>query len=438
MKCPLTNQSIWVLNANMVLTRLLPTDFFQRLLLSDFIRKVSGTFATRALLIGIGLITTVIVARVLGPEGRGLYAVALAISTIGVQFGNLGLHASNTYYVAKNPELLPALIGNTLVISFGVGTLIGVLIWLTFFLWPNLAPLNKFLLILSLVWIPFGLAYLLIQNLLLGIGNVRAFNLIELFSKLLGIALIGLVLLSDKITVERVFLASFFTLVISFVWALWQLESKAGAFPLPSFSLFKENIFYGLKAYLAAFFAFIVLKVDLLMIQYLLGKEQAGYYSIAVTMADMVISLPVVIGTILFPKLSAMSDQCNKWEFTKKMAKMVTGIMIIVTTSAVLLGKPVVQFLFGNDFAPAVPAFNWLLPGIFLISVNIILMNYFASVGIPNITIYSPAAAMIINIILNLMLIPNFGIVGASISSTVSYGIMFSLSIIYTCCRHNK
>jgi O-antigen/teichoic acid export membrane protein len=94
---------------------------YRRLINSDFVRKVAETFGTRILLIGIGLVTSVIVARILGPDGRGLYAVAATIGAIGVQFGNLGLHASNTYYVARDRSLLPALVGNPLLIGFVFG-----------------------------------------------------------------------------------------------------------------------------------------------------------------------------------------------------------------------------------------------------------------------------------------------------------------------------
>ena len=65
-------------------------------------RNVVETYLTRLLLIVIGFATTVIVSRSLGPSGRGLFAVAAAVAAIGIQFGNLGLHASNTYYVAKH------------------------------------------------------------------------------------------------------------------------------------------------------------------------------------------------------------------------------------------------------------------------------------------------------------------------------------------------
>ena len=95
--------------------------FIKKAVNSDLSQKVVETFVTRILLIGIGLVTSVIVARILGPEGRGLYAVALAVGAIGMQFGNLGLHASNTYYVSRDRSLLPLLVSNTLLVSFAFG-----------------------------------------------------------------------------------------------------------------------------------------------------------------------------------------------------------------------------------------------------------------------------------------------------------------------------
>ena len=98
-------------------------DTHHRIVASEFVRSAATTFATRIVLVGLGLATTVVVARSLGPEGRGLYAVALTIATLGVQLGNLGLHASNTYFVAKDRSLLSGLIGNTLVVTLGLGGL---------------------------------------------------------------------------------------------------------------------------------------------------------------------------------------------------------------------------------------------------------------------------------------------------------------------------
>jgi len=398
---------------------------------SDFVHDVAGTFAARILLACIGVLTTIIVARVLGPEGRGLYAVAGTIGALGVQFGNLGLHASNTYTVARNREVLPVLLSNTLLIGLGFGSFGAVVIWFLFSLWPGLAPVQGLLLLLGLAWIPFGLTYMLLQNLLLGLQLGRAYNLTELFFQALGLGLLGLLTLLQAVSVASFFSAGLIALIIGGFCVLLQLLRQIGHLPRPSVTLFRQNLHYGIKAYAAGFFAFLVLRVDLLMVQYMLGAVHAGYYSIAVNMADMVVILPTIAGMLLFPRLSAMQSEQQKWEVTRRVAFSVGMVMFCLTGAAALLSGQIVLVLFGELFALSVPAFVWLMPGLCILSVNMVLMNYFASSGMPLVTVYSPAIAAVLNVALNFYLIPEFGIAGASISSTLCYGLMFVASILY-------
>src|SRR2546430_8446404 len=134
----------------------------------DFIHKIVGTLLTKGLLFLFGLAISVVISRTLGPGGRGIYALAITIGTLGVQLGNLGLHSSNTFFVAKNPDLLEKLTANTLCLSFGGGSAIAALLWVAFTIWPDLAPIKGWNLTLALAAIPIGLSYLLLQNLLLG------------------------------------------------------------------------------------------------------------------------------------------------------------------------------------------------------------------------------------------------------------------------------
>src|SRR5205823_4774996 len=147
---------------------------------SDFIRKVAETLAARGLTFCVGVAISIFTARILGPSGRGIYAAALVVTALGVQFGNFGLHAANTFFVAKDRSLLGRLLANALVVSAGVGIFFALILWIFADLWPAALPLQGTELILSLVGIPFGVAYLLLQNLLLGCYHIRDFNRIEI------------------------------------------------------------------------------------------------------------------------------------------------------------------------------------------------------------------------------------------------------------------
>lgn len=403
----------------------------RRLFASDFARKVLETFGTRVLLLGIGLATGVLITRALGPEGRGLYAAAVAIGAIGVQFGNLGLHASNTYYVAQDRARLPALLGNTLAVSLGLGSVAAALTWWLFQSWPALAPVHGTLLALALIWIPLGLAYLLLQNLLLGIQAVRAYNTIELTTRLASVGLLAIVIWRQAVTPERVLTVSLITFVAGILLIIWRLRGQLTGPMAWSWTLFQRGIHYGFKAYLAAFFAYLVLRVDLLMVKQMLGAEQAGYYSLAANMADLIGLLPASIGALLFPKLTAMADPVARWRMVQQITVGLGGLMSGLALVAGFFAQPVIHFLYGADFLPAAPAFVWLTPAIVALAVNTIFMNYFAAGGMPLITVYSPALAAVVNVALNWWLIPHLGIRGASLSSVVAYSLMLLCSIVY-------
>ncbi|MBI5049147.1 MAG: oligosaccharide flippase family protein [Deltaproteobacteria bacterium] len=398
---------------------------------SDFVRKVTETFATRIFLIGIGLVTGVIVARILGPEGRGLYGVAVTIGAIGVQFGNMGLHASNTYYVARDRELLAPLVGNILLVGLVFGGIISVLAGALFYIYPHIAPLDGLLLTLALVYIPLGLTYMLLQSLLLGIQEVRIYNKIDIINSFFTFCLVGIVIAIGIVSVESVFAMGLVALFIGCVWIMRLLLTYTDSPPLPSLSLFRNNISYGLKAYFSSLFVFLMLRIDLLMIKYILGAEEAGHYSIAVNMADMVYMLPLVVSTILYPKLSAIKNVHEKWRYTKNVLVVLGLVMFAICIFFALFSHVIVGLLVGKVYLPAVPAFVVLIPAIYLLSLGGILGNFNASVMIPPSSIPFTLGLAILNILLNLVLIERYGIVGASVSSMICYGLLIPFNVYY-------
>ncbi|MGO9127636.1 MAG: flippase [Terriglobales bacterium] len=402
-------------------------DTHHRIVASEFVRSATTTFATRIVLMGLGLATTVVVARSLGPEGRGLYAVALTIATLGVQLGNLGLHASNTYYVAKDRSLLSGLIGNTLVVTLGFGGLGAAVAAAVFHAWPALAPVRGWLLFIALLLIPIGLAYLLLQNLLLGLMEAGAYNRIALFSKMLGLGLLGVLVMAGNRTAISYFGVELAAAALGLIWVWSALRSLLDRPPRPSFSLFQQNLAVGLRAYLAGFFALLVLRIDLLMVKYMLGTVEAGYYSVAATLADGVAMLPSVVAMLLFPKLSAMTSNAEKWRFARKTTWVIAAVTLPVAAVFMALARFIVRLLFGAAYLPAASALVWLMPGIFFLGAETVIVQFLNSMGFPKLVVFSWAGCCAANIVLNLWAIPAYGIVGASVVSSICYTLIFFL-----------
>lgn len=390
---------------------------------SDFVRKVSETYVTQIVLIVMGLATTVIVTRVLGPAGRGHYAVAMAIGFLGVQFGNWGFPASNTYYLAQEPDLLPRLLGNSLLLSFVIGGLGSALLGLVFHLYPSWAPVHGLLLVLGLAWIPVGLANLLLGRLLLGLNAVRSFNKTELVNRFCALFLIGALILSGKIAPAAILEANLLGLLASCVWAFYKLLPMVKRFPWPSLELLRTHLGVGFRAYVITAFSLLLIRADLLMVKYLLGPEQTGYYSVVCTVADYILMLPSVIALILFPRLSAISDVKQKLRQAKRAAQGTAIALLPLLLVATLSSRFVVRVLFGKAFLPAADAFVWLVPGIFTLGIEVAIVQFLNSVGYPKIVAWIWCLSVLLNVTLNFWTIPHYGIKGASATSSFSYSL---------------
>jgi len=387
-------------------------------------RNVLETYGTRVLVLIITFATAVVIARELGPTGRGLYAVAVTVGAIGAQFGNLGLHASNIYYVAKDRGLLPALIGNTLAVVF-VACIVAALGGIGFAFWPNASPVHGTLLLLSLASVPVGLAYLLTQGLLLGVNEVRAYNNIECGGKLLALMLICVLALAQGSTVQLFFAATLSSVMITFFWALLRLRRVSEKPPRLSWTVFRQSIGLGSRAYTIAFFGFLLLRIDLLMVKYMLGATEAGYYSISQVLAENTMMFPVVVGLLLFPKLSAIKAREEKLQLANKALLVTAALMLPAVVIPAGVAAPIISTAFGRNFLPAVSPFVWLMPGTYFLGLETVMVQLLNSEGFPPIIVVAWIVDTIVNVALNFWAIPRYGITGASIVSSVCYFLMF-------------
>lgn len=391
---------------------------------TEFRRNVLEAYGTRVLVVAVTFATAVVIARELGPTGRGFYAVAATVGAIGVQFSNLGLHASNIYYVSKDRALLPALIGNTLAVVF-VACVVTALSGIGFVLWPKLSPVHGTLLPLALASVPVGLAYLLTQGLLIGVNEVRAYNKIECTGKLLALVLICIPALVHGGTVELFFGITLSSVVLCFLWGLLHLRRVSIEPPALSLAVFRQSIGTGIKAYMIAFFGFLVLRIDLLMVNYMLGATEAGYYSISQVLAENTMMFPVVVGLLLFPKLSAIKEREEKLRLANKAVLVTAALMLPVVVIATLAAAPIISIAFGRNFLPAVSPFAWLMPGTYFLGIETVMVQLLNSEGFPRIIVVAWIADTMINVALNFWAIPRYGITGASAVSSVSYFLMF-------------
>ncbi|HEX9615356.1 MAG TPA: oligosaccharide flippase family protein, partial [Bacteroidota bacterium] len=349
------------------------------------------TLAAKGLVLPIGLVSSIITARYLGPEGRGILALLLVLQGIALQFGTLGFNASITYFLSRDKSLSSPIGSN----AFLVASFMGLFTALCFFVAEQITPawvlgtIDPRYLYVFLFSLPFVFYFQFFQNVFLAHQRIVAFNALDILNRaaqLLGFALVLVVLgfstfeavVSLTVTLSLGGFAS-----LDYAHRIAPLTLKFDR------ELFRRMFTYGLRTYVASFLMFLVFRISLPMINSSLGEVEAGIFSIAMQIVDMVYIIPVTLGLVLFPKVS--SDSADPGTLTAKVFRFSLVSMSALCFLIFLFAEPVIIFLYGEEFRGAVAPLQWLLPGVVALSLVTILNNDLAGRGLPTIVMIGPA-----------------------------------------------
>lgn len=393
----------------------------------NFVKNVSVTLVVKFLILGLGFVFNIWLARELGPQGLGCWALLINIAALGLQLGNFALDSANIYFTAKRPELLKNLASISLWFGLLLGTVLAGLIFLIIRWRPELlAGTSLYYLGIVLLALPFALVTVYFQGILLGLQKIWAYNLLEFFGQLLPLVYLGLVFLLLKKGLAELLWARSLALILLALLAIWMVyKIQPFGFDLNE-ETFKLMISYGSVFFLNNLLSFLVLRSDVLLVNYFLGEKQTGLYSVAVVFGDLLLTLPYVVSLILYPKLSAGKSEANL-EFTCRVTRIMTVFMLVSCLLVGLMAGFLLKLLYGQSFTAAAPALLYLLPGVFFMSLETLFARYLAAENRIKMIPLFWAAAFLLNLVINVMIIPQVGVRGASISSSLSYCLIFWL-----------
>jgi O-antigen/teichoic acid export membrane protein len=375
----------------------------------------------------------VVVARWLGAQGVGELAVInVAVTTI-VQLGSFGLPSSNTYFIAQDRAHFRAAAINSFLFAFVIGSLLALTLSLLASFradWFGFVPPE--LIRIASVSIPFQLLTLIGLNILLAVGKLREFNLLDLIGQsfVLINALVVLVVLNSGLG-ALVTLNTATSIFVSLVVALLLIVSAWNLAPAKwraDVALLRRMITYGLKFHVSVLAGAIIFRADLLVVNHFRGASEAGVYSVATQFGMLLMLLPGVIATLLFPRVTAEQDM--RGETTWMVTRYTAFIMLVCCLAAIPVAF-LLPLVYGSAFASARTLLLILLPGVYLIGLESVLVQHFNALGLPRAIPLYWTATLIVNLILVFALVPRFGAYGAAIASTVSYALIFGLVAFY-------
>ena len=391
-----------------------------RALTSDVILTLGGKLSVILLQVA----ATVLIARQLGPAGRGSVGVALALFLLLQQLGSLGLATANPYFGMQDRERLARIVTNSIVLAILVGATLGGFSLLARWLVPaTLRGLTWLDVVVVAVALPGGLLYLYLQSVLLGEGRMVSYNVVEAGQSLLTVTLVavGLYALGMGVTGSIAVVAGIYWLgALVYLVILRLRTTHLGRIDIP---LVRRMMGYAFRVYLAGFLSFLIIRLDLFLVNTYLGPTQAGLYSVASSLADGLFVLPLVIGLNVFPRVAGGAEAGTS-ATVFRLVTLVYGAVVLV--SALLVG-PVVRVLYGPAFHESAGLYRWLAPGVFSLGLVTVLSYHFAGKGFPLQALTVWVIGLAVNIAINLVFLPGSGTYVAALSSSVAYTLVLVL-----------
>src|SRR5687768_2760131 len=395
--------------------------------------QVAWTFATRILMIVNSVAAGIIVAHWLGAEGVGQLAVInIAIATV-VQVCSFGLPSANTYFISQDQTQLRKAAINSLIFALLVGSFLAVGLNYVAELRPDwFGFVSARLIRIASLSIPAQLITLIGLNILLAVGRIRDFNVLDLAGQsfVLINAVLALIVFRADLEMLVIMNTAAAVLVAGVVGLLIRVAAQSLTLSewRPDALLLARMIRYGIKFHISILAGAIIFRADLLVVNHFRGAAEAGVYSVATQFGMLLMLLPGVIATLLFPRVTAEQDQHG--ETTSLVTRYTTFVTFFCCLAAVPFSF-LLPLIYGAEFTEASRLLLILLPGVYLVALESILVQHFNALGLPRVIPVYWIVTLVVNLVLVFALVPQFGAYGAAIASTVSYALIFGLVAFY-------
>lgn len=365
-------------------------------------------------------LSSILVARLLGAEGKGVFSLFME-STFGiVLLSSLGIGNGQIYEVSKNPKEMIHFLANAFFFSITFGTGVALLYYLAGLFWHfKIVTLLKLPdIILGILVIPILTMVIFQRQYFLANHSYKMAKANGAMTTVIPMFIYLIMYGFGIVTITHLIMAFVLGQLVCFlVFHVLILKSlpKHGGLSIP---MAKKSISFGIWQYLSDLCSFLIRRLDFFLVISILGQSGLGIYSVAVAMAEITSRLTHEIGTILFPEFA--SDNIAKGRAAPILRKTLFSMTIIASLLA-LASRPLILLLFGNQFAESIPAFQLLLLGTIALGTIDVTWNYTAAKGKVKLGIPIFGIGAILDVALNFVLLPSFGVLGASFAATISY-----------------
>lgn len=360
-------------------------------------------------------------ARGLGPSGRGTIAFITVTALVVARVAGLGVGEATTVYAARRSEARDVLLSNLVLFMLASSLLAAGLACAALQLLGDELPAGLGQSDLAII-IAGTLASALVEAgaaFLLGCGRLRPLALITATASWAYPLLLAVVWLSAGLTVTRAALA---WVAAEILRALLLLRQSAHGVALvrPKPSLLLDSIRFGIRAWVGSFARFLNFRIDQILMGLLASEAALGIYAVAVNASEVLLYLPAATATALLP-IAARTEPGERSQQTlrafRSAALVTTGAVVVAS----ILGPLLLPVVFGTAFRASVEPFVWLLPGALGFAATAVFSNALLASASPGLSSLGPFVSLVVGVALDLVLIPRFGASGAAAAASTAF-----------------
>lgn len=369
----------------------------------------------------VGFVASVALARWLGPSDRGLLAVMVSVTNLGLALAGVGLPFAVMYYASRRDSDPRALLGNSLLAATVLAAIFVPGFWLlhgqlgdTFghghggLVWALAAALVP---ITFLDWST--------HNQLLGRLRFGTYNVLVVGSKLVYLLGVVALLRLVRLGVAGGVIATAASSVVVAAGSMLLIVREGR--PRLDRALFGRLVRYGSRVQIGTVLQVVNYRLDVVVVQFFRPLASVGYYVVAQMLAELVILLARGFQSSVVPLVARSEGEAGQTETTLAAIRH-HGILAAGAIVANAAFSPlVILFAFGPKFHAALLPFFILLPGMWFLGTSAVVASDLSGRDRPGLASTLAGGAAVLTVALDLALIPPFGVPGAALASLITY-----------------
>ncbi len=377
-----------------------------------------------------------------GASEYGIFSLGvtiLGVITIGCLIGlDRGITKFVSHYNAKNDKIMIKSYINT---SLKITAIWSIIIGIFLFFLSDIISINIFnkpelsiVLKIFSVLLPFYILGQMFISIMTAYQKIKYVTFISIFQYGLTLLLL-IVLMFYNVSNISGALAYALAFIISGIISLFIVKLRIFNFfdkSIKTVDVSKSLRNFSLPLMFNNFVEYLIISLDMLLIGYLLTSPDIGVYSAAYVTTQLISLLPAVLMWVFAPALSdlfAKNLHKEAKEIFIQSSRWIFIIAIPVVSFSIFFSRSIMNSLFGHEYLSGSLAFMILSISIFILSLSSIERKSLEISNHPKKLLYYSLFAFIINLALNLYLIPLYGILGSAIANIITFTIYSGLCI---------